>query len=248
MPVNKLGSYIVHYRSRKKEEAEQERQRRIDDAKRAPKIIDPSFELFGHQSPQDYDHLYEEPFRHDLVTPPASISPNDDWTFQNRRASAMPQPYQMSPFCEITPKTSVSSTTSACSDIKPTTDYDMGWDTTNIARPRPQSCLPSITPASHSLSMSDLHRGSAYRARKQLSHHENEPTKKSSIEQIRKPQSDYTMEASLTKPFSMDDPLEIWSESVVDDQSESSEQTSYDTTWDTSSKQGSDGSTPRPST
>lgn len=247
MPANKIGSYIVHYRSRKKEEAEQERQRRIENARRAPKIIDPSYELFGHQSPPQ-DYLYEEPFRHDLMAPPASISPSDDWTFQNRRASTMPQPYQMSPYCEITPKTSVSSTTSACSGVKPTTDYDMGWDTTNITRPRPQSYLPSVSPAPHSLSMSDLHRGSVYRARKHLSSLESGPTKKSSVEQMRKPQSDYTMGASLTKPFSVDDPLEIWSEDVADDRDESSKQTSYDVTWDTNSKQGSDRSTPRPST
>lgn len=216
MPASKIGSYIVHYRSRKKEEAEQERQRRMEDAKRAPKIIDPSFELFGHQSPQDY--LYEDPFRHDLNTSPPSVPPNDDWVFQNRRAATMPQPYQLDHHCDITPKTSVSSTMSACSDVKHVTDYDMGWDTTNSIRPRPQSYLPSVTPVTHSLSMSDLHRASAYRSRKHLSYQENQTVQQSKDEQPRKAQADYAMTASLTRPFSMDDPLEIWPESIADDQ------------------------------
>lgn len=222
MPASKIGSYIVHYRSRKKEEAEQERQRRIEDAKRAPKIIDPSFELFGHQSAQDY--LYEDPFRHDLSMSPPTASPSDDWVFQNRRAATMPQPYQLDHHCDITPKTSVSSTNSAYSDVKPVTDYDMGWDTTNTVRPRPQSHLPSATPVPHSLSMSDLHRASAYRARKHLSYQENPTAQKSSSEQPRKAQADYTMGASLSRPFSMDDPLEIWPESVTDEQDQDQDQ------------------------
>lgn len=226
MPANKIGSYIVHYRSRKKEEAEQERQRRVEDAKRAPKIIDPSFELFGHQSPQDY--TYNDFLSGDLSKSPIT-SPNDasnDWMFQNRRAATTPQPYQFEPYCEVTPKSSVSSSTSACSDAKPV-NYDMTWDTANTARPRPQSYLPPSISKIHTMSMSDLHRASAYRSRRQSSH--NEQTQSSNVEQPQSPQSSYKMGASLTRPFSIDDPFDTFCDTG------SPIQPGYDTTWGTKS-------------
>lgn len=210
MPANKIGSYIVNYRSRRKEEAEQERQRRLEDAKRAPKIIDPSFELLGHKSPQDYDH--EDFLSRTITKSPQATSPEDmagDWMFQNRTTTTSSQPYQFEPHCEITPTSSVSSSTSACGDAKPA-EYDMGWDTANTVRPRPQSYLPSSISKIHTMSMSAMHRASAYRSRRQSSHAENMQSSKA--EAPRPAQTSYNVGASLTKPFSIDDPLDVFGE------------------------------------
>lgn len=233
MPANKFGSYIVNYRSRRKEEAEQERQRRLEDAKRAPKIIDPSFELFGHQSPQDYE--YEDSLSHNTTKSPAA-SPEGmagDWMFQNRRASAMPQPYQFEPYCEVTPKSSVSSSTSASSDARPI-DYDMGWDTANTIRPRPQSHLPSSMSKIHTMSMSDLHRASAYRSRRHSGH--AEPPQPSQAEKPSKSSRPaYGLGASLTKPFSIDDPFDAFDGPESQNATPVSTQAPYDLTWETTS-------------
>lgn len=225
MPANKIGSYIAHYRSRKREEAEQERQRRIEDAKRAPKIIDPSFELFGFTSPPN--GMDDDSFQHQFPAPPSTIA-NDDWVFQNRRASTMPQPYQFEPYCEVTPKSSVSSSNSASSDAKAMPDYDTSWDTSNTARPRPQSYLPSFASANYSASTSDLHRESAYRSRRQTNYYENnsgygykeQQQYQSPLPppqpQQQQSQSSYKVAASLTRPFSINDPLESFSEPTDD--------------------------------
>lgn len=242
MPANKFGSYIVNYRSRRKEEAEQERQRRLEDAKRAPQIIDPSFELFGHQSPQDYS--YEDVVKRDSHRSMIATSPENmagDWMFQNRRASTMPQPYQFEPYCEITPKSSVSSSTSAASDARPAS-YDMGWETGNIVQPRPQSHLPSSISKIHTMSMSDMHRASAYRSRRQSGYVE-QPEQSKAEQPPPAQSSSYQMGASLTKPFSMDDPLDFGS----CPSSPATARPSYDTTWDTinTSSHESDRTRPR---
>lgn len=201
MGANKIG-FLVQYRSKKKEAADAEKRRRTEDAQRRPEIIDPSFELFGHNTPpaeQAYDTV---------TTSPAAV--NDDWLFQTKRASTLPRSYQFDPYCEVTPKSSVSSQNSAASDGLSSRDYEMGWDTASTARPRPQSYLPSSASASYSLSMTDLHRSTEYKSRRQGSHishvrQEGCPT----YDQSRQSQPSYRLEASLTRPFSINDPLEF---------------------------------------
>lgn len=214
-----VGTYIVHYRAKKREAAEEERKRRIEDAKKRPEIIDPSWEILGYQSPVP-EQQYENPFEHDLGTTASSSSLNDDWLFKTRRASTMPQPYQHSPYCEVTPKSSVSSNNSAASDAPVRQNsYDMTWEEPSItARPRPQSYLPPAQSATYSLSTADLHRSSIYQSRRQAtpdpshSRHDSLPA----YDKVQKPQSAYRLEASLTRPFSVDDPLEFLSKPVRD--------------------------------
>ncbi|KAK5956645.1 hypothetical protein OHC33_002131 [Knufia fluminis] len=210
-------SYIVHYRAKKKEAAEEEKRRRTEDAQRRPEIIDPSFELFGQKTPPS-EQIYDDPFSRDTVTTPPALT-NDDWLFQTRRVSTLPRNYQFEPYCEVTPKSSVSSQNSAASDAPSLTDQRMGWDVATTARPRPQSYLPSSASASYSLSMTDLHRSTEYKSRRQSSHisgqlHDGLPAYTPS----QRSQPSYKLEASLSRPFSIDEPLDFLSEPLQDDQ------------------------------
>lgn len=195
---------------------EEERRRRREDAQRRPAIIDPSFELFGRQSPSS-QRSYDDQFIHRGSTiSPASTS--DDWLFQTRRASTLPRNYQFEPHCEVTPKSSVSSQNSAASSAPSQIDYDMGWETSRTARPRPQSYLPPLASASYSHSMTDLHRGSEYKSRRYSAQPSirapQEPLP--SYDRPEEPRSAYRLQASLNRPFSIDDPLDALSEPVQD--------------------------------
>lgn len=213
-----VGTYIVHYRAKKREAADEERRRRVEDAKRRPAIVDPSWEILGYKSPLA-EQQYDNPFEHDIATT-SSTSLHDDWLFQSRRASTMPENYQHSPYCEITPKSSVSSNDSAASDAPVRqSSYDMTWESLpTTVRPRPQSYLPSTQSATYSMSMADLHRSSVYQSRRQDAsnsfdqRHDSLP----SYDRSQPPQPAYRLEASLTRPFSCDDPLEALSEPVCD--------------------------------
>lgn len=210
MGANKIGSYLVQYRSKRKEAAEEEKRRRIEDAQRRPAIIDPSFELFGHSTPSS-QQLYDDSARHDAPTTlPAPA--NDDWLFQTRRASTLPPDYQLDPYCEVTPKSSVSSQNSAVSDASSSRDYGLGLDGASTARPRPQSYLPSSASASYSLSMTDLHRSTEYRSRRRSGHVGNQQESLPSYDRCHQSQPSYGLQASLTRPFSIDEPLESLSE------------------------------------
>jgi len=215
MGANKIGCYLVQYRSKKKDAAEEEKRRKIEDAQRRPQIIDPSFELFGHTTPVS-EQWHNDPISHDTpATSPGSI--NDDWLFQTRRASTLPRDYQFDSYCEVTPKSSVSSQNSAASDATSTNNYEMGWDPASTARPRPQSYLPSSTSATYSHSMADLHRSTEYKSRRQSSHigHQRQESLPS-YSRGEQPQPAYRLEASLTRPFSIDDPLDFLSEPLRD--------------------------------
>lgn len=210
MGTHKISSYIVQYRAKKKEAAEEERRRRIEDMKRRPEIVDPSFEILGLQAPP-LDSNHDD---RSTITPTASsaspASTADDWLFQTRRASTIPSTaYQLEPYCEVTPKSSVTSNNSAASDAPRPQDYDMGWEVSSSARPRPQSYLPSSTSASYSVSMADLHRGSEHQSRRrtlQVTNHERNESAPSH-EGSSSAQPSLRLEASLTKPFSIDDPF-----------------------------------------
>lgn len=206
MGANKIGSYIVNYRSKRKEAVEEERRRREQEFGRRPEIVDPSYELFGQktQQPQLYQ---EEPFRNDST---ASQMSSDDWTFQSRRANTSPELYQMEPYCEVTPKSSVSSNASKASTTPSQQDYNMGWESSEQTRPRPQSYLPPVIAQTSSTYTADHNRSISHQSRRHTMLQESLPTR--SIETSI--QSAYKLEASLTKPFSMDDPMDFWSEPV----------------------------------
>lgn len=213
MPASKLG-FIALYRSKKKEAVEKERQNRFDLEKRAPQIIDPSFELFGHKSPQEqYEH---DTYNFGSSTLPGSSTSNDDWIFHNRRASTLPHSYQFEPHCEVTPKSSVSSSNSNQSDS--TTHVENDMTSSSITRPRPQSYLPPMPPA-HPYSTTDLDRSTAYKSRRHnsIDQRSTTPDHIPTYEQLQanptSPQSDqvsqpYKLEASLSRPFSLDQPYE----------------------------------------
>lgn len=188
----------------------------MEDAQRRPAIVDPSFELFGCKTPPS-GQTCDDLFNHDTDTASPAL-PTDDWLFQTKRASTLPGNYQFEPCCEVTPKSSVSSTNSSASDAPPPTEYDMGWNTSSTARPRPQSYLPHSASALCSLSMTDLHRGSAYRSKPPTNHISTHQRPKSppSYDKSQRSQANYRLEASLTRPFSIDDPLELLSEPLRD--------------------------------
>lgn len=209
MGANKIASCLVQYRSKRKEAAEEEKRRRIEDAQRRPPIIDPSFELFGHDTPpsaQSYDG-----YGHDapsIIPAPAS----DDWLFQTRGASTSSHNHQLDPYCEITPKSSVSSQNSAISDASSSRGYNLGPDTVSTARPRPQSYLPPTASASYSSSLADLHRSTEYKPRRRSAHIGNQQGRLPFLDRSQQSQPGYRLEASLTRPFSIDEPLEFLSE------------------------------------
>ncbi|KAK5103063.1 hypothetical protein LTS08_003866 [Lithohypha guttulata] len=219
MGAHKIGSYIIHYRQRKKEAAEDERRRRLEDAKKRPDIIDPSWEILGYKSPRPEQSI-DNSIDHDHRAATFSSSAQGDWLFQARRASTMSGDYQLQPYCEVTPKSSISSSKSAASDQT----YDMGWvEPSMTARPRPQSYLPSAASASYSMSMMNLHGGSVPQKQRHDSPNHNHLNQQSLPfhDDSSSKRASYRLEACLTKPFSINDPLDFPSEPLhngTDDQ------------------------------
>lgn len=219
MAGHKIGSYITHYRSRRKEAAEEEKRKRLEDTKRRPEIIDPSYEILGLKSPPT-DQSYEDPFSYTSNTTTSPSSMYDDWMFQTRTESTSSRNLQFEPYCEVTPKSSVSSNNTTASDVPPRHEYDMGWDTSSTTRPRPYSYLPSSASAlgAYSSSMTDLNRGSAYQSKTthvQSTKHQRQESLPS-YSASKPPQTKYRLESSLSRPFSIDDPLDALTEPVRD--------------------------------
>lgn len=204
MGANRIGSYIVNYRSKRKEAADEERRRRDEELGRRPEIIDPSFELFGQRG-QQQEQSQQSPFQDANV----SQMSQDDWTFQNRRANTSPEQYQLEPYCEVTPKSSISSTASKASTA-PSQNYDMSWDNYSQAKPRPQSYLPPVVAEPQPTYSADSDRTSSYQSRRNTMQPFQAPLPRSSTSPNL--QTPYQLGASLTKPFSMDEPLDFWSE------------------------------------
>jgi len=219
MPAKKLD-FISQYRSKKKEAIERERQERLDLEKRAPQIIDPSFELFGHKSPANqYEHNTRNAGPNTFQS---SSTSNDDWTFHNRRTSSMPHSYQFEPYCEVTPKSSVSSSNSNYSNRTTYTDNELAWDSCSTSRSRPQSYLPPL-PSVQSYSGLDLQRPSAYKPRRSMSMDQVASGQDSSSvydlpyttavsSHSYQTSQPYRLEASLSRPFSLSEPYDALDE------------------------------------
>ena len=108
---NKVGTYIEQYKSRRRHAADEERRKRLEHAQRHPVIIDPSYELFGYKAPL-YTQSAQDPFTVETNNP-LYASPEDDWQLHTRRSQTMPESYQFTPYCEVIPNSSVSSTESS---------------------------------------------------------------------------------------------------------------------------------------
>lgn len=206
MGSNKIGSYIVNYRSKRKEAAEEERRRREQEFGKRPEIVDPSFELFGQRGQQQQQ---EQTFRSNST--PSQISP-DDWVFQDRRTYTSSEQYQFEPYCEVTAKSSVSSTASKASTVPSQQDYDMGWDSYEQTRPRPQSYLPPIAPIPQPAFTSDYSGVPINQSRRHTMHPAQLRQPLMTSRTMPETKSTYKLEASLSKPFSMNDPLDFWSD------------------------------------
>ena len=227
MAGNKFGTYFTISRSKRKEALEEERRRRAEELGRRPEIVDPSFELFGNKTTQSA--LHDRSSVHDIRLPTQQQA-QDDWAYQTRRTNQSPEQFQLDPYCDVTPKSSTSSNVSKTSSAPSAQDYEMGWDGSNQVRPRPQSFLPASITAAQTSFMEDFSRASAYQSRRHtmLPQRTSTPVQQNlpslprqNTEPVQPSRSSYKLEASLSKPFSMSDPLDFSYEYDEDDQKSS---------------------------